>query len=1302
MPGTSRLPRPVNRPGRQSLSYRAGTYDGFVREMLDRLVLGLQSVPREAAPEVEDKLKRAIRINVASPDDWLVALVKSWATVADVLTFYQERIIQEGYLRTALEDRSVHELVQMIGYRPRPGVAGSADLAINVTQVKGLPDEIEMPPRLVVRSVPPPGAEPQTFETIEGLRARASWNLLRPPLQSIEQAAELTGAATGVKLLGTGTGLSAGSAILVLGSLGGEPVRIFRLLTAVKIQPGASGSPPYTEIFWGVPLAADRPQEAIKELEVLAFRQQHGLFGQNAPVWGDLPAEMRQQVQTVDGGVLLSGDAGWEPRNRGLPANAVIQCLAVDADGNLYAGTAGDGIYRSVDGGATWKASRRGLQQLDVQTVIPGPHGVLFAGTPAGGVYRSTDQGDIWEVTSSPVVVHPRRLFRSKKAQPGPLPATAVRTLAAVRWGDVPMLFAGTDSGVFRSADGGRSWLAANRGLPDTDADTGLTGVVVSALAPLPEKNLIYAGTARGVFKSNNGGRRWHPVNRGIPATDPFTGVSLTPVRPLVAYRERQHDTLNLFAGTARGLFRSTDGGDHWQRAALPVAGGIGGMPEILSLAVVDDKAALVTRVYAGLPDGLWSSIDHGVTWSPVHLGGTRRVVAVAGGPDGAAVVATPFTGFTRDWPDFRIRGHEIDLDGIVPNLAAGSWIALRPGEASGVTAVGVYRIRRVYTVLRRDFSLTATVTRVEVADPDPLLASFDLRQTRASVQTEALGLRPRIAFAVAAAVGVLRAELLTLGSRRKVIVMGRTLPEAFSGISEPANLVGARLGQLRDQLSEVNPASEVTIRFWLGARGDRLPDVQERMPAAKLQEVLSALIAQAQSAGGPGLTHSEAGASGAGRLAATLGSSKLWDSTLRVTLEIEVAGDFTGMTLLAANLADCLSAPENISPPGEEHPIYVVRLPRPGTHPLVLDASTLQVYGNVVAASEGVTVGQEVLGDGDAAAANQMFGLAQPPAFVRGADGPRSTLAVYAQRQLWEEVGALHRRDAESRVYRVDLDHLGRATLIFGDGVSGARLPSGRDNVVATYRTGMSSRTVVAGGLSLLATRPLGLDTVANPLPSTPGAPAESREEIRYRAPRKLYTLGRIVSLKDFEDFALEYPGIEKAGAWGIIAGGSRAVQITLAAPGGVPIPAGSALIRDLLGAIQSNRAFDSPVTIQSYRPVRVLVAASIQVAPGFLWDDVRKDILAAVADQFGFVRAQFEGSISAAAVVSVMQGVRGVRAVDLDRFSWAGRDGGHDENDEPRERRAAAPSLDPVTQEILPAELVLLDPPDLTGLAP
>lgn len=55
-------------------------------------------------------------------DDATIALLDAWATVADVLTFYQERIANEGYLRTATERRSVLELARLVGYQPRPGV----------------------------------------------------------------------------------------------------------------------------------------------------------------------------------------------------------------------------------------------------------------------------------------------------------------------------------------------------------------------------------------------------------------------------------------------------------------------------------------------------------------------------------------------------------------------------------------------------------------------------------------------------------------------------------------------------------------------------------------------------------------------------------------------------------------------------------------------------------------------------------------------------------------------------------------------------------------------------------------------------------------------------------------------------------------------------------------------------------------------------------------------------------------------------------------------------------------------------
>lgn len=107
-----------------------------------------------------------------------IALLDAWATVADVLTFYQARITNEGYLRTATERRSVAELARLTGYRPRPGVAASAYLAYTIDDNTSAPVVIEAGAR--VQSVPGPDELPQTFETSAQIEARASWNRLVP------------------------------------------------------------------------------------------------------------------------------------------------------------------------------------------------------------------------------------------------------------------------------------------------------------------------------------------------------------------------------------------------------------------------------------------------------------------------------------------------------------------------------------------------------------------------------------------------------------------------------------------------------------------------------------------------------------------------------------------------------------------------------------------------------------------------------------------------------------------------------------------------------------------------------------------------------------------------------------------------------------------------------------------------------------------------------------------------------------------------------------------------------------------
>jgi hypothetical protein len=119
------------------------------------------------------------RLRTRHIDDFSVALLDAWATVADVLAFYQERIATEAFLRTATERRSVLELARLVGYSPRPGVAASVHLAFTVD----LGYVTRLPRGTRVQSVPGPGELPQTFETSEDLEARAELNVLRPRLQ---------------------------------------------------------------------------------------------------------------------------------------------------------------------------------------------------------------------------------------------------------------------------------------------------------------------------------------------------------------------------------------------------------------------------------------------------------------------------------------------------------------------------------------------------------------------------------------------------------------------------------------------------------------------------------------------------------------------------------------------------------------------------------------------------------------------------------------------------------------------------------------------------------------------------------------------------------------------------------------------------------------------------------------------------------------------------------------------------------------------------------------------------------------
>ena len=151
------------------------------------------------------------------------------ACAADVLTFYQERLANESYLRTATERVSLQEMAKLIGYRLRPGVAAETWLAFALETprtpppglppepgafVTGIPTSLTLASGLQVQSVPGPDEKPQTFETVEEITARPEWNAVRPWMSATRAPGF---GATETWLQGVRNDLKAGDALLFVG-----------------------------------------------------------------------------------------------------------------------------------------------------------------------------------------------------------------------------------------------------------------------------------------------------------------------------------------------------------------------------------------------------------------------------------------------------------------------------------------------------------------------------------------------------------------------------------------------------------------------------------------------------------------------------------------------------------------------------------------------------------------------------------------------------------------------------------------------------------------------------------------------------------------------------------------------------------------------------------------------------------------------------------------------------------------------------------------------------------------------------
>lgn len=227
-------------------------------------------------------------------------------------------------------------------------------------------------------------------------------------------------------------------------------------------------------------------------------------------------------------------------------------------------------------------------------------------------------------------------------------------------------------------------------------------------------------------------------------------------------------------------------------------------------------------------------------------------------------------------------------------------------------------------------------------------------------------------------------------------------------------------------------------------------------------------------------------------------------------------------------------------------------------------DRKTVTIYANVAPATNGSSK-EEILGRGDASQPFQKFVLKQSPlTYVQAptSEGRISTLKVKVNDIKWEEVPSLYDLDGKQQVYITRMGDDGNTTVQFGDGITGARLPTGAE-IKAIYRIGTGLQGLVkANQITLLMTRPLGVKGVNNPGRPEGAEDTEPRDLARRNAPSTVLTFDRIVSLKDYEDFARSFAGIGKAKATWIWDGDKRVVQIIVASADGDKIGSSSDLI--------------------------------------------------------------------------------------------------------------------------------------------
>lgn len=280
---------------------------------------------------------------------------------------------------------------------------------------------------------------------------------------------------------------------------------------------------------------------------------------------------------------------------------ASVQALTLAGKDTIYAGSFGNGIFRSSDQGRTWAGVGAGVNDPFILTMATGRDGAIYAGTFRGGVFRSHDEGKSWQ----PINDGLKRLE---------IKALLVTDEA---------IFAGTSGGAYRLNRAGDKW---------TIVTTGLDDVLVHALVRSTDGTLFAGTSGKGILRFKQNAAGWVRVQQGLKDHE---GMIENFIRVLVIDREQ-----GIYAGTFDGgVFRSGDGGSSWKA---------------ISRALPNDSIRGIVSVGEGLivatGNGIFKTIDKGRQWTPLNKGLTNLSIQVmTGGGTGPLYVGTSSGVFRSD-----------------------------------------------------------------------------------------------------------------------------------------------------------------------------------------------------------------------------------------------------------------------------------------------------------------------------------------------------------------------------------------------------------------------------------------------------------------------------------------------------------------------------------------------------------------------------------------------------------------------------------------------------------------------------